>query len=245
MKKVRFIILVLISFIVTACNKYNYDVDTINYRLDIGKTFKENIVFTFRSDAYDLETDPNFTGILIEDSILKDDSYPIFSNYNVKYNKKIKNGSDRIEAVLDYEYTDGEFLYSNYMMNCFENYDINSMKDYFEIHLSGHFSCYQNDKIFNINVKTNHEILETNGIDNGDYYYWKIDSNNYENVDLYYKISREYESMATVVDKNTFIKDIIDILKYVVGIIVIIFILVKLYRFLQKRNNDVGGSDII
>lgn len=239
LKKINILFALYVIFLLTGCSKYDYEVNTVNYSLYIDNTFKEKIVFTFSEEP----DSSDYTGI--EGYVFNIGSnYPINSDYNTVYNKKINRSSDKVEVILDYEYTDSEFLYSNNMMKCFENYDINSKKDYFEISLSGNFNCYQDGKIFNIFVETKHDVINANGeyIDDG--YRWVIDNSNKDNIDIKYKIAREYSGMATSINNsNGIFMNILNVLKYVVGIVVIVLLLIWLYKFYQRRVNNVVDDE--
>ena len=120
----------------------------------------------------------------MEDEILNNDNYAINSNVDSIYNKKIYKSSNKIEAVLNYNYLESDFVYSNFIMNCFENYDLIGYEDSFEVKLSGEFSCL-NDKNMTITVTSSHEVEDTNGERDGDKYIWHITQDNYNNVNIY------------------------------------------------------------
>ena len=46
--RIKCIVVIMLLFVLSGCGlKYNNNIDSIVYNLDIGKTFKENIIFTF------------------------------------------------------------------------------------------------------------------------------------------------------------------------------------------------------
>lgn len=236
MKK-RFNLLIIVSCIfLVGCTKYDYDIDTINYELNIDKTFNEKIVFTFGSDAYDIVYDPDFTGIIMEDEILNNDNYAINSNVDSIYNKKIYRSNNKIEAVLNYNYLESDFVYSNFIMNCFENYDLIGYDNTFEVNLSGEFYCLS-DKSMTINVTSTHEVTDTNGERDGNKYTWYINQDNYNNVNIHHVISRDYDKMSTSTNNNVG-NNIFNIIKNIVVILVIIVLLVLLYKFYKKKKQE-------
>lgn len=236
-KNLTKIIIIILSLIITGCSKYNYETDTIIYNLDIDKTFKENIVFTLPPNVEDkIKEEADNTSTSLEYNLLKNNPKPIFSEHNIFYNKDINKSKDKVEVSLDYEYLEKEFDYSQYIMQCFENYNLESDKDYFEANLSGEFYCL-NDKNIEINIKSTYEVTDSNGEQVDDKYTWYINKNNYQNVNIYYKLSRDYNDMAQehqeITNNNSY-----DYIKYIVGIIIIIIILIILYKFYKKKNQD-------
>ena len=236
MKKEFNFFVILLCVILTGCNKYDYDVDTINYELNIDKTFNEKIIFTFKPDAYNIKYDPDFTGIIMEDEILNNDNYAINSNVDSIYNKKIYKSSNKIEAVLNYNYLESDFVYSNFIMNCFENYDLIGYEDSFEVKLSGEFSCL-NDKNMTITVTSSHEVEDTNGERDGDKYIWHITQDNYNNVNIYHKILRDYDDMVISVSNNN-VNNMFVIIKNVLVSVIIGILLVLLYKFYKKKKQE-------
>ena len=79
---------------------------------------------------------------------------------------------------------------------CFENYDLISGDDYFEVKLSGKFICNNQIKSLNINIDSKYKVIESNGKKNGSVYSWSFDEDNLNNISLNYKISRSYKKMA-------------------------------------------------
>ena len=79
MKKNRFIVLILLSFLISGCNSNNRDKNTIYYNLDISTYFKESLTISFDKDIYEYVDNYNGTGIPFEKRLLYYDVYPIFS----------------------------------------------------------------------------------------------------------------------------------------------------------------------
>lgn len=240
MRKNKVLILLLIIILLSGCNisKSDYNVKTINYNLEIGNTYNESIDFVLPVNAYDIATtQEEDTALNLEFALLKtDDQYPYYYSDNIYYKKKINKYDDRINVSLKYNYTDDEFLYHNYIMSCFENYDFASADDYFEVSLSGEFYCMHDMEQLNIMVSTTHEVEDTNGIEKDNSYNWTIDKDNYQDVSIYYKVKRNYDDMLKSIPKeeNIFWKIFKNVLK-IGAIIVCIFLLIKFYKKNKKE----------
>lgn len=235
------IYLIMILSLTIGCTKNNTATNTINYNLDIKTTFQEKITFTLPITAYDQANknkEESYTNL--EYSLLNEESEPINSNHQEKYNKKIKKEKDKVTILLDYNYKEDDFIYSNYIMNCFENYNLTSNEDSFSLELSGNFYCL-NDNIINININTDYEVIESNGINTEKGYTWQINTNNYNNIDIKYEISRNYYDMeqisnnSTNSNSNKKYNNSLTIIKDLIIIILTISLLIILNKFYKKR----------
>lgn len=235
MKNLKRIILLVILLFLTGCEKNNYAVNTINYELNIDTNFQEKIIFTLPQNAYDLakqNQDEDYTSL--EYSLLYEDNESINSNHEKKYNKEIDKEKDKVTVSLDYNYTEDDFIYSNYIMNCFENYNLTSNEESFIIDLSGEFYCL-NDKILNIKIKSSYDVLDSNGTNTEDGYTWQINENNYNNVNIKHEISRDYYDMEQTITEENNSNNTWEIIKSVLGIAVVIIILIILTKFYKKQ----------
>lgn len=236
MKKFIRMFLVLILLFITGCDKDDYAIGTIDYELNIGLNYQEKIVFVLPKNAYDLadkNKDEDYTSL--EYSLLYGENEPIFSNHNERYNKKIDKDLDKVVVTLDYGYAEDDFIYSNYIMNCFEDYNIVSNDDSFEIDLSGEFYCL-NDRLLNISVISSYDVIDSNGTNVDNRYVWQINQNNYTDVNIRHKISRDYDSMEETIDDKG--NSIWPIVKNVLGILIVVILLIGLYKF-YKRQQEV------
>ena len=227
--RIKCIVVIMLLFVLSGCGlKYNNNIDSIVYNLDIGKTFKENIIFTFPISDSKITSDDldNYYSY----KLIHEDLYPIDGNPNYKYSRKINKGNDKLEVLLSFEYLESEFDYSNYATQCFENYDMITDENYFEVTLSGEFYCWNNQNV-EINITSNYYSLDVNGENIGNSYVWYINSNNYKNVDIHYKVSRKYDEQLIKRESNNIFSNI----KYIVGIIIVLFLFVYLYKFYKKR----------
>ena len=242
-KKLLFLIFGLL--LITGCSKQQkYAVNTIYYDLHISNYYKENIIFTFPSNAYELaEENQNVEYDSLEYILLMDNfSRPIHNNLYTLYGKSIMRLQDAIEVDLNFDYVESDFVNSNYMNTCFEKHSIVDQDDYLEISLSGRFYCLQ-DKVMTIHVDSDYSNEVTNGTKVGNAFEWVIDSNNVKNVNVYYKVFRDKSQMATSYGrihqskKNT---DTIAIIEFIV-IMIIIFGGFFFYKFLYQKQEHAGG----
>lgn len=198
MKNSKLLCLILLSLLLSGCTNNSNDINTIYYNLNIGTSFKEEINIYLTKDAYKLaeenkeqeEGDTN-----LEYKLLHEDIEPIFSIHDEFYKKDIDKGFNNIKVNLSYTYIEDDFIYSNYLMNCFENYDITNTNDSVAIKLSGEFYCLNDKKNIDIRVNSIFEVKESNGVLDNDAYIWNIDTENANNVNIYHTISRNYDGM--------------------------------------------------
>lgn len=215
----------------------SYEVNTIHYDLDISNYYKENITFTFPSNAYDLAKEnidvdyDSLEYILLIDNF----SRPIHNNLYTLYGKNIMKFNDAVEVALNFDYLENDFVQSNYMNTCFERHSIKAEDDYFEISLGGQFYCLQ-DKTMTINVTSNYSEEFTNGQKVGDSFQWVITPESAKDVNIYYKVMRDKKNMATsygVIKKGNSNSDWIATVEFFIILAVIVggFIFYKmLYR---------------
>ena len=197
----KMIILLLISiFLLSGCMFENasHEINSIDYNLNIGKSYQENIIFTFPKNAYELAKENMNVDYDSLEYILLIDNFarPIHNNLYTLYGKKTYQKKNAIEVDLDFNYLEKDFVNSNYMNTCFENHTIKAEDDYLEIHLSGAFYCLQ-DKTMNLIVNSEYPNFTSNGIQDEHSAQWRIDSSNTNNLDIYYKVYRDKDNMAT------------------------------------------------
>ena len=206
--------------------------DTVYYSLNISKFYSERITFPFTYVDYNnilKSKTKNSTYVTSKELLINYDVEPIGLS-SKKYFKEIHNDNDNVNLVLSYDYLESEFLKEGYIEKCFENYDLKGTDDYFEISLSGNYRCRENFSKLVINISNSNYVIETNGEENKGGYYWIIDDNNYNNVDVHYKFSRDYNSMATKIENEDLNKKrIFGIVKFIL-IIVVVAILHKIYN---------------
>ena len=223
------IFLLLLIFLLTSCDSKNdvFSTDTIYYNLDVSKIYSEKIIFPFSYKDYNSNVKGKSNGatyVTMKNLLINGDISPI-SLSSKKYIKDVIKNGDKVKLLLSYDYLESEFLKESYIEMCFENYDLKSASDYFEISLSGEYYCKNDFSKLVINVSNKNYVLESNGIETNNGYSWVIDDGNYNNVNIHYKFSRDYDSMAKKVEsKDVTKKRIISIFKFIliVGVFVIL-----------------------
>ena len=238
MKKI-IISLFLIVLFVTGCSlgEAEHDVNTIFYSLDISNYYKENITFTFPSNAYELAVNSMDSDYDSLEYILLIDNFsrPIHNNVYTYYGKNINQFKKAVEAQLDFNYLEKDFVNSNYINTCFEKPSIKDEDDYLEIDLKGAFYCLQ-DKTMVIEVSSIYPDQYSNGTYIDGKTQWVIDKYNKDNVDIYYKVMRNKKSMATsygLLQKHID-HDTLAIIEFfiIVGVLIVGFFF---YKFLYNR----------
>lgn len=242
--KRNLLFVVVVVLLLTGCGKSKLEEYSVNYKLDISNVFSENITFALPKNAYDIANDlkeDNDDRYPLEYMVLKGNIYPIYQNTSEVYKLSDKRYNNQVVATLSYNYPEKYYVYSNLITMCFENYDIISGNDYFEVKLSGSFSCNNFIKKLNIEVNSDYEVLESNGKKKGNKYTWSIDEKDFSNVDIQYKIKRDYSKMATVANnakdvnkRNTTIRNIRIVVLVVMALVIIGFCL--RFYFIKKES---------
>ncbi len=165
-------------------------------------------------------------GVEIDDEItpfINSDQYPLFNNYSVKYVKKIKENSDNYELNYKHTYKPEEFVNSNVLHTCFENYGYSYDKEYY-LKITGRFYCAYSENT-EINIKVKNRVLYSNADKKrGNTYTWYISDSNTDSVDIELRVARGF--------------DLAFILPYVVAIVVIAFIAVFGTKFIKRRKES-------
>lgn len=238
MKKLKLLLIISISFFCVGCSNKEQNLDTIYYTLNINTILEEKITVYLDKDAKEKakqnqEDEESVTNL--EYTLLYEKSKPIFSNNEVYYNKNIDKKLNKFKVDLKYNYIEEDFTYSNYIMNCFENYDIKRNEGSLEIHLSGKFYCLHDKKNVNISVNSIFDVDSSNGTLEDDVYTWNINEENVNNVDIKHVLLRNYDGMETErenteIDDNSGISTG-NVIRIVVGGILLVGIFI-----LRKRN---------
>ena len=217
MKKVLMLISLLL---LTGC--------TVNYELVIDKDkIDEHITGTVTKE--ESITDINETDIGMYDYLTHYEQYALYNKNDAFYNKQLEDKGDYYNYDASYTYM-GNFKDSNIINSCFENHLINETDDFYDIHLSGSFSCLYVDKI-NVNIKSNMAVINNNAdkVDNN-IYSWVIDESN--NVDILLTVSKNIESFTPNKEKSIFTP-----YRIITFILLIVLIIISL--FIYKRKNSV------
>lgn len=243
MKYCRICLMFVLIFFLSGCSNLDKNIDTIYYNLDIGTTYKEKINIYLPKNAYKIakdnqEQEESFTSL--EYKMLYENIEPIFSEHNAYYQKKIDKRLKDIKVTLEYNYIEDEFIYSNYIMNCFENYKIITTDDKVEIALSGEFYCLNDKDNINIKVSSIFDVINSNGLLEDDNYIWNINSNNYKNVNINHVISRNYVGMiknkSDIISNDNRISNFDKVKTIILAIVLLVLLILK--KKIQKNNNS-------
>lgn len=201
---------------------------TINYELVIDKDeIRENITGIVTKE--ESITDKKATDINLFDYFTHYDQNVFYNNSDIFYKKELDDKGEYYNYNASYTYVDN-FKDSNIINSCFEKHEITDDEDFYNIHLSGSFSCLYTDKI-NINVKSNMAVIKNNADNvNGNVYSWVIDDS--ENIDIELAISKNIEQFTSTRDKS-----ILTPYQIITFILLIILIIISFIIY-KKRNSD-------
>lgn len=242
----KIFVLFIIIFMITGCSNKSDDVifsniedKVVNYNLVIDDRIKEDIYFGVEKSFYDSvmkESDiyKNTDGLSFYYVISTDKIPSMYYDADVYYKKDVIKKDNLVGLRLSFDYNEDEFIYNNFIMSCFESYDINSTDDYFEVVLMGEFYCLGDMDKLNINVSTDYNVIDSNGklVDNK--YNWVIDKDNYDLSYINFKISRDYNNMSKDIVRSSDSSPAINIMK-IIGLCIIMFVIYKLYLKLKVR----------
>lgn len=222
----RIITLLILLLCLTSCSKKTKE--NIIYDLKISDYYHETITAYLPENAHEIAQKDDSDIPSLEYIFLYENLRPIFSNTEIKYNKTITK-EEGIEVELKYNYIEDDFFNSNFLQNCFENYNLTSTSDEVSIELSGKFYCYH-DKPIEINIETKNPVISFNGTKKKNTYKWLIDDSNKDNISINFKYNRFLSSMITDYKdikepkkKNIIIT--IDIILIIASLIVIIIMI--------------------
>ncbi len=242
MKKIIFGLLIIPLIVIKAYAIEIYDENTVYYKLDINKSFKEKIVIsypqTIEEDIEELREDEDWAPMTMSEMFYYEDIEPLINNHDIFYDKKIDKGYPTT-VTLTYEYLDDNFVNGYFINNCFEEYEVASLSNEYYIDLSGNFECY-NDKPIKISVKTNYDVIETTGNHKKNEITWTIDDNNYKNTNIFLRLAKNQEDTSS----NTKTSIVSSIFKMIIPIIIIVLCVVllvnknKLVEFINKKRNQ-------
>ena len=222
MKKI--IICSLIILILSGCT-VNYDLefenDLIKEKLELDVTENDYAEYISKIEKDDVEE--NMYKFFEAFEIPNDIKMP-----NQFHKKESKRGNDNINLKFTYDNYDYESFNSSYILNnCF--YDVvvlNEENDYY-ISAKGPLACPLNDA--NIRIKTDKKVINTNAKYENGYYTWDITEDDYENIELYFHISKTEPFNEIIEEEKTNYNFI--------WIIILTLGLVALFYLLKKQNN--------
>ena len=221
MKKIKFVFLILCLLFLSGCvSKYELEIN--------GNKFNESITtFIYDGDREkDLHDEGEFGGriaALVDENV---SNYPFFHNFDYAYKKKVEVIENYEKVNLKYQYSDIEFQESNAVKLCFQNYNFDIGEDNYNFDLNGYFYCLYNNDSLEIVVKTNNKVNNSNAHEiKGNKYIWRIDQNNFENVDIKINVSKENEMLKTF-----------SIISFIVIITIITFVIFYIVKRRKKMN---------
>ena len=222
MKKI--IICSLIILILSGCT-VNYDLefenDLIKEKLELDVT--ENDYAEYFSNIEKDDVEENMYKFFEAFEIPNDIKMP-----NQFHKKESKRGNDNINLKFTYDNYDYESFNSSYILNnCF--YDVvvlNEENDYY-ISAKGPLACPLNDA--NIRINTDRKVINTNAKYENGYYTWDITEDDYENIELYFHISKT-EPFNEIIEEEKTNYNFIWIIILTLGLVV-------LFYLLKKQNN--------
>ncbi len=199
------------------------------YNLEISNdSFKENVSIFFDKESTEVS---NYEDIESDDKITPyiNNDYSALVNKKDNYKKKVIDGDNYTNVILDYKYNEKTFENSNLLNNCFENFSFVNKKTYL-IKTSGMFYClYEDQDEVTINIKTNNKVLQSNETSKtGNVYTWKINSSNVNNTDIVFEVEKGFPM------KKFLIYFAIVSLSAFIIIVLLTLILNK-----RKRNNEI------
>ena len=172
------IIMLFIIMFVTGCSaKYNLYIKdgTIEESIDFSLVKKgivddDMVESSYGSDEY-------------IDTIVSSKLSAIGNDEKNYYQKEVNQDGNIYNFHLYYKYIDQQYTQSNIINECFENHVVKIEGKNVYIHLSGKFNCYNGENI-DIEVKSDNNVKKHNGSKSGSTYYWQINQDNYNNVDI-------------------------------------------------------------
>ena len=241
----KILLMLILSFFITGCSKeYDYDIDTVNYFLNIDDLYHEQIIFTEPTNIDEIVyKERNNTGRSLETMLVKDDFSASFTDHDKYYEKDLHKLDNKYVYELKYDFTELEFLNEQNIRRCFKDFSIESKENTFTVNISGRMNCLFDKKLY-INIKSSKEVIDTNGILNDDYYSWEINSSNRDNVSIIYKIRRNFDEMSKVKlsdNKKRRTQSLIN--KMGIGILALILVLVELFlvKYFYDKANKIGN----
>lgn len=187
--KLKILILFLVLLLSTGCSvDYNLTIDELNAIEDFSLYVDNNSSNTAMiNDMYQRQTESFFN----QDT---DDS----EYYEVK--KGLTKDKKSLFLNFRYNYPLKKLQNSNAISECFYNKSVTKDQEYITLNTSKGFDCIYKDtdlqiEDLTINIKTNLKVVETNSDKvKKNTYTWHIDKDNYQEKNIYMKISYTEEN---------------------------------------------------
>ena len=155
---------VLVILLLCGCSvnvNYNFKKDIIESTIDASFSIEE-----YYDEVIDEDDDNEDKKDNIEDNMLRDKenlSLYAFKNNGETYKETLftKENNYNYKGEYKYDYTYDNFI-NNYLFNCFENFKFTEDENYYNVELSGKYTCNTNVKI---KVSADFGIDNSNSID--------------------------------------------------------------------------------
>ena len=206
MKKIKIILIVFITFLVTGCSS-NYDLNLDTESID------EKLTLTMSKKEYE----ENYNTITANKSVFDDNS--------AFYDIEVINNKDIFLVTYSHSYNHEDYFNSLNLNSCFNeiNHNINGSVE--TISLTG-FKCLQGDNL-RVIVDSKYKIYNSNAhIVNGNKNIWDIDEDNKDNINI---------SFIVDYNKTYFNKDLITSIVLIVVLICLIAILFRRNRKVRRK----------
>lgn len=221
MKKRVIILFVMVLFLLTGCDvEYNLVINDDNTIQESATILQKNYVFgnTIDDVKEQIEWELVFTG---------DEITPAYF-----YNREAVIGSSESGLKYNYNFTTKNFeTESEFLKNCYENYDVQFKEDEISIYAQKFRCSSQLSSKYNlkVNIAVNGEVLEGNyNQKEGNVYTWNLNENNSDYINL--RISKNSKTNSTFNTMTMFL--------IIVPLLIIIISLIIVY-VKNKQNNKI------
>lgn len=212
-------------FSITGCS--------IEYNLNFyDEKFTENIFVKLNGKDYTIDKIQN----------IKDYNLLAISKglEQVEYTKSFEDNSDEFIMNYQYQFTVDNFSKNNIINQCFDSFSLIEEDDYYLLSTGKNFTClsieYQIVSDYEINIKTNHKVLEHNAdeVSNGTYI-WKINNSGSQvSTTKPIRIKFSKDTVSSIWDNNMVVLGIVVLVIIFVGGIILL-----IARYKNKINNKI------
>ena len=223
MKKIKYLLIVLL-FIISGCSaEYNLTISDDEIKEKFTSVINKNEIPTYvkSSDPYAPEFDDQLT------PFIENEQHPFLDNNDIIYDKEVVEEDTYRKVTYKYKYKKEEFINSYVMKYCFENVQYDYQNNY-NINLSGAFYCLRSDSL-DINIITKSKVISNNAdFKKGNTYTWHIEKKDVDNVNINMEIKRNHT--VRNLSKNTG--------PIAIVFIILILIVLSILLVLKKRLNN-------
>ena len=158
-------------------------------------------------------------------------------NYQLQHNVEKNSIANGLYLKYTYDYNYNNFNKSYILQECFNNYSILNEDEYYYVSVKGKMDCYYND--INIKIKSTKKVMYNNANKYKDgYLIWNINSNNKDDVDIVFQISKTEANDGK--ESERFKKSKTNVSTYLLTIIVLIVIILTIVFYIsyRKKHNN-------